>query len=313
MQRSQESGQTHMPLSQRVAQMLSLQTPSPITRFTPDWAGADMVSIDIKRDDLIHPIISGNKWRKLKYTLDALPASCRHIISFGGGYSNHLHACGYLCSQTDMRFTAIIRGDYRLSPSPMIADLQRWGADIVYVNKLTYQRRTDDDYLQQLQHQYPDAVIIPEGGSQQHALAGVAEILSEQQTHYDHVLVPVGSGATLAGLITALKPQQTATGIAVLKGEGYLEYLVNNLLSANRADTSWVIDHRFHGGGYGKSNKEIAALCEAVHTGYGIPIEPVYSGKLFLALKHMLAEGHFTKGSRLMVVHTGGLQGKRKV
>ncbi|MBU3021467.1 pyridoxal-phosphate dependent enzyme [Aestuariibacter sp. A3R04] len=296
------------------ASKLAVRLPSPIEPFTPSWQGADQVSLFIKRDDLIHPIISGNKWRKLKYALDTMPNDTKHIVSFGGGYSNHLHACGYLCHKLGLQFTAIVRGDYSHSLTPMLKDLHHWNTNVEYVNKLTYKRRNDTDYLTALRTRFAAAYIIPEGGSQRAALKGMAELVEEESsTHFNHFLVPVASGATLAGLAIAITPQQSATGIAVLKGQGYLESLVKTFVGLPTAENNWYINHDYQCGGYAKTNTALQNLCDEMTNEYHVPVEPVYSGKVFLALKTLLARGHFARNSRILVIHTGGLQGLRQV
>ncbi|MBU2979470.1 pyridoxal-phosphate dependent enzyme [Alteromonas sp. C1M14] len=295
----------------QIESALNLTLPSPVLPFSPNWPGAEKVTMHIKRDDLIHPVISGNKWRKLKYTFRALPPACKHIMSFGGGYSNHLHACAYLCMRNNIAMTAMVRGDYSHNLTPMLHDLKNWGTRVQFVDKKTYQRRTEPGYLAHLHQQYPHTFIVPEGGSHAPALQGVAELLSENPQTFDHVLVPVGSGATLAGLITALKPPQSAIGIAVLKGKGYLEDLVRGLLPREYTDKNWSIAHDYHGGGYGKAPSSLVEFCNLFTTEFEIPIEPVYSGKLMFAVKEMLRTGYFPDNSRLLLLHTGGMQGAR--
>lgn len=303
-----------MLFSDFAANKLGIRLPSPIESFTPCWPGADQVRLFIKRDDLIHPVISGNKWRKLKYALNTMPANTKHIVSFGGGYSNHLHACGYLCHQLGLLFTAIVRGNYSQSLTPMLRDLRSWHAHIEYVDKITYKRRDDDEYLAGLRVRFPDAYIVPEGGSQQAALLGMAELVEEELSgHFNHFIVPVASGATLAGLITAISPRQSAMGIAVLKGQGYLESLVKTFVGLPTAEKNLYINHEYHCGGYAKKNSSLLDICDEMSNEYNVPVEPVYSGKLFLALKALLAKGYFASNSKILVVHTGGLQGLRQV
>lgn len=266
----------------------------------------------IKRDDLIHPVISGNKWRKLKYTFRSLPPSCNHILSFGGGYSNHLHACAYLCMRNNIPMTAIVRGDYSHNLPPMLKDLKTWGTKVQFVDKKTYQLRSAPSYLADLHRQYPNTYIVPEGGSHLPAIKGVAELLDENTPEFDHVIAPVGSGATLAGLISALKAPQSAIGIAVLKGKGYLEDLVRGLLPLECKNKNWSIAHNYHGGGYGKASTSLVEFCNVFNAEFGIPIEPVYSGKLMFAVKEMLHTGYFPDNSRLLLLHTGGMQGARQ-
>lgn len=296
---------------------LKIATPSVETTIQPNWAAQHGITLTVKRDDLLHPIISGNKWRKLKYALlPAIEANTKHIISFGGGFSNHVHALGYCCHKLKIRFTAIIRGDYSQNPSPMLLDLVGWNAEIQYVDRKTYQQRAEPNYLKLLQQQYPDALVIPEGGSQLQALQGVEEIIQELQSEYDYILAPVASGGTLAGLIQGankhIKQHNCQIlGIGVLKGEDYLEQLVRDLLKEDDATKNWQINHNYHFGGYAKSNHELAKFCHEFYQQTDIEIEPVYSGKLFFALGELINKGFFAKKCRILALHTGGLQGAR--
>lgn len=300
-----------------IVKQLFMQPPSPEQMITSSWAKLHNIQISIKRDDLLHPIISGNKWRKLKYALlEASDNDVKHIISFGGGYSNHLHALGYCCQQLGIRLSAIVRGDYSQNLSPMLQDLLNWGTDIQYVDRKTYQQRAEPQYLEILTAQYPEALLIPEGGSQQQALKGVSEIIQELTQQYDYILAPVASGGTLAGLIDGLaQPENTPPsqilGIAVLKGHGYLEQLVGTLLPDRHHQVDWKINHDYHFGGYAKCNNELSKFCAQFEQQNHITIEPVYSGKLFYALYQLTISGHFPSGSRVLALHTGGLQGAR--
>ena len=195
---------------QQLVKQLGIKTPSPLQVITPNWQVIENYQITVKRDDLIHPIISGNKWRKLKYALlEAINSGAQHILSFGGGYSNHLHALGYCCHELKIEFTAIVRGDYSQNPSPMLLDLAKWQTKISYVDRKTYQQRTNVDYLHGLQQRHPNAVLIPEGGSWRYAIKGVAEIITELPEQFDNILAPVASGGTLAGLISASEHYNT--------------------------------------------------------------------------------------------------------
>lgn len=299
-----------MPIPSNLTQTLSLTLPSPLQRFSPPWPGADKLTMWIKRDDSIHPVISGNKWRKLQQALTTLPQGTQRIISFGGGYSNHLHALGYVCHKFKIPFTAIIRGDYCTRLTPMLGDLQSWDCDLQFINKATYKLRDDPDYLAQWHQRFPHSVIIPEGGSQVQALAGMQDMVAEIDTDFTQILLPVGSGGSLAGVASALSSHQHATGIAVLRGQDYLEERVNSLLPAPR--NNWHIEHRFHHGGYAKAPQGLLDFCHTLFGQTGLAVEPVYSGKLFYAVAELIAEGAFAAGEKLVLVHTGGLQGARK-
>ena len=300
----------------------SLTLPSPLIPFRPIWEGADKVSLFVKRDDAIHPVMSGNKWRKLSHALTSpLPKA---IVSFGGGFSNHLHALGFVCHKLGIPLNAIIRGDYSASPTPMIEDLKSWGTHINYVDRITYKKRNDSAYLQQLKQQHPDATIIPEGGSQAQALQGIEDMVDEIDIDFDFIVAPVASGATLAGIVSALNKRNKnnaadthqlavckAIGVGVLKGEDYLEGLVEQFLPASLSRSNWHIEHNYHFGGYAKASNELRTFCNDFNSAFEFDIEPVYSGKAFWAIKDMLAKGMFEDGSRIVVLHTGGLQGAR--
>lgn len=299
-----------------------LTLPSPLIPFKPNWEGASKVSLFVKRDDAIHPVMSGNKWRKLSHALTSpLPKT---IVSFGGGFSNHLHALGFVCYKLGIPFNAVIRGDYSAAPTPMIEDLKSWGTRIDYVDRVTYKKRNDSAYLLHLKQQQPDAMIIPEGGSQAQALQGIKDMVDEIDIDFDFIVAPVASGATLAGIVSALNKRNennakdtlhhtgcNAVGVGVLKGEDYLEGLVEQFLPASLGRSNWHIEHNYHFGGYAKAPNELQTFCNDFNNTFDFDIEPVYSGKAFWAVKDMLAKGMFEDGSRIVVLHTGGLQGAR--
>lgn len=293
---------------EKLEEQLGIQLPSPLEPFTPNWPGADKRQILVKRDDLIHPLISGNKWRKLKHALATLPKS---VITFGGGYSNHLHALGFVCHRLNIPMRAIVRGHYP-NLTPTLQDLNQWGTDIEFVDKIEYKKRAQPDYLESLSERSPEAAVIPEGGSQDQALLGVAEILQELPETPDYILAPVASGGTLAGLISA-GSDASILGIGVLKGEEYLNSLVEQLLpkATREQQCHWKILADYHHGGYAKAPADLKAFCDEFNQAHGFDIEPVYSGKLFWALKDLLAKEFFPEGTTIVMLHTGGLQGAR--
>lgn len=297
-------------------QQLAIAQPSPEQVIKPAWSGLEQLSVTVKRDDLLHAIISGNKWRKLQHSLlTAMQHNLVHIVSFGGGFSNHLHALGYCCHILNIKFTAIIRGDYSANPSPMLKDLLRWKTDIQFVTKSNYLQRDEPDYLRQLQSQFGKVMIIPEGGSNELALNGIAELVHELNQSYDYIIAPVASGGTLAGLITATRNIPCKIlGIGVLKGEAYLAELVQNLLPSDLQtlpSVHWSINHDYHFGGYAKSSQELKDFCADFYQQTQIAIEPIYSGKLFFALRELIGQKYFPLGSKILALHTGGLQGTR--
>jgi 1-aminocyclopropane-1-carboxylate deaminase len=318
--------------TESIETQFSIITPSPLQKIEAPWTrffiddSTKKVEVWCKRDDLLHGVIAGNKWRKLAKPLQDFqlnPAS--HVLSFGGPYSNHLHALGYCCNQLNIKFTAVIRGAYLKDQAlnRTLQDLNNWNANLVFVDKMTYQQRTDRNYLATLRKDMSVDVIIPEGGSQQDALFGMQAMLDEihlanSSRPFDAVLLPVGSGASMAGVIENCpsKLAKHIIGIGVLQGEGYLEGLVNQFLNKDTPHLPWHINHQFHCGGYAKSNLELETFCKEVNQQQAkqdtpICIEPVYSGKCFFALKTLIQQRYFAPNSKILIIHTGGLQGAR--
>jgi len=276
------------------------------------------LQVYIKRDDLLHPIISGNKWRKLKYNLKAaINENKNSILSFGGSYSNHIHALAFACYQQGLGSVGIIRGEQEYAHNFTLSWARHWGMKLEFVDRKTYRKRQQNQYIKELQQKFPQSFIVPEGGSNTLALSGVGDICSELQQQgitYDHLLLPVGSGGTLAGLIDSDKNQHNLLGIAVLKqGNSCANYLsteVNKLLPQRAKHFSnWQILNNYHRGGYAKfSALDLERLREFISI-TNIPFEPVYSGKMILALLDLITQGYFQAYDKIMLLHTGGLQG----
>lgn len=271
------------------------------------------ISVQVKRDDQIDKVISGNKWRKLKYNLlHAKAINAKGIITFGGCFSNHIHACALACKQQQLSAIGIIRGEEDNQDNYTLAWAKHWGMQLSFVDRKTYRSRNEKSYLQRLQQQYPDYLIVPEGGSNTLALIGMAEVIDElnQQSEFDTLLSPVGSGGTLAGLISADKNQHKILGISVLKQDGYLVKQVNDLLPEHaKAHTNWQLMSQYHGGGYAKFSAQDAQRIRSFSAVVGIDFEPVYSGKMILALLDLMSTGYFPAHHRIVLLHTGGLQG----
>jgi len=276
-----------------------------------------------KRDDLIHSDISGNKWRKLKFNLQgACEQDINHIVSFGGAYSNHIHALAAAGFYFGFKTTGIIRGEDFYRNNPTLRQAQEWGMKLHFVDRKTYRLRHDNEYLKTLKIQYPEAVIVPEGGTNLAALQGVkevaTEILSQADFNIDHIFTATGSGGTLAGLISgfsqksSIQLQKTKiTGIAVLKQADYLKNEISNLLIEDDVSNpiSWQLKTDYHLGGYAKVSNEHAQFCHEFELQTEVPIEPIYTGKMFAAIFKLIEQGEIKAGSNIIALHTGGLQG----
>jgi len=275
------------------------------------------VDVKVKRDDLIHDIISGNKWRKLKYNLVQLKSeNYQGALTFGGSYSNHIHAFAFACKQQNIPCIGVIRGEAEYANNYTLRWARHWGMHCHFVDRKTYRRRFETDFLAELSELFPNYFIIPEGGSNHFAIPGVAEVIAElnQQCHFDTLMTPVGSGGTLAGLITgdsvANCKQHKILGVAVLKQAEYLIKEVKELLTPNGfIHNNWQLLTEFHRGGYAKfSSNDVQRILD-FNQQTGVTFEPVYSGKMILALLDLLEQGEFKPHERIILLHTGGLQG----
>ncbi|GLX84207.1 1-aminocyclopropane-1-carboxylate deaminase [Thalassotalea loyana] len=290
-----------------------MSTPSPITPLHHPLFEQANISVCIKRDDQIHPIISGNKWRKLKGNVElALQQGKKGIVSFGGAYSNHIHALSYACKINGLSSVGIIRGEQHFQENATLSQAKSWGMNLQFVDRATYKLRHDEAFLIQVRDNYPDHLIVPEGGTNDAALTGVGEVMDELETQleFDTIITPVGSAGTIAGLIKSDKNKHNIVGISVLKGAQYLEDEVKKLIQDDtNQTTNWEILHDFHLGGYAKfSTRDIQHLAQ-LNKQLGVMFEPIYSGKMLLAFISLVEQGYFSSGERVVLLHTGGLQG----
>lgn len=272
----------------------------------------------VKRDDLLHTEISGNKFRKLKYPLLALQSKKSTLVTMGGLWSNHLHALAYAAALGGWQSIGLVRGAVGMT-SATLEDCQRFGMQIQFVSRFSYrQLRADAQAWRHYVAPIDDSYIwLPEGGSTPTALRGVAELVDEieQQLQFipEVLMVACGTGATLAGILAGLRGRSRVIGIAVLKDAAYLHQEIARLLqqAGYPAYKNYQLMTDFHHGGYGKAPPELRQFCRDFSQALALPIEPVYTGKLFYAL-HKLQQAHvFHTDERLLVVHTGGLQGAR--
>ncbi|WP_286234677.1 1-aminocyclopropane-1-carboxylate deaminase/D-cysteine desulfhydrase [Thalassotalea sediminis] len=286
---------------------------SPVQRLKHPLFAQYNLHVSVKRDDLIHPIISGNKWRKLKYNLQfAKTAGYKGVISFGGAYSNHIHALAYACFQQQLPSIAFIRGESHYAANATLKQAISWGMKCKFLDRESYKKRSDNTFIDHIQQQYPEYFIIPEGGTNFHALKGVQELCHElnSQVEFDTIITPVGSAGTISGLITGDMQQHQILGIAVLKQAGYLRDDIKSLLLEHNCNAkNWQLLTAYHGGGYAKFDNDLLAQMRDFSQVTQLPIEPIYSGKMIVALLALIKQGFFPVGHRIVVLHTGGLQG----
>ena len=290
------------------------------------------VELRLLRADAVHPVISGNKAYKLKYNLEAaLNEGAAAVLSFGGVWSNHLHALAYSCYLLQLPCIAVIRGEAELIPkSAMLQDLQRWGCQLHFVPRKEYRLRDGPDWLATLRQQFPDSYIIPEGGSSALANPGLAELALQlesacQNDHWqpDQVWCAVGTAGTLAGLINGRKSDYQLVGVPVLKGADFLIQDIRHKLT-QPGDQHQGLPEKCqllldgHWGGYGKAPPELlqemqvlSASLQSIDESSVPELDPIYTGKLVSRLWHALQKNDIPGGSRIVLIHTGGLQGRR--
>lgn len=297
------------PRLQAVEQLLSV---SSLTQIVDAELSARQVELWIKRDDLLHPILSGNKWRKLKYILNhALQNGYETVISMGGAYSNHLHALAFLGQVLGIKTAAFIRGEKPGVLNPTLVDLQCWGMDLRFVSRFDYRQLRGFKGCDSLPELAPAEYWLPEGGSVTLALQGVAEIFAEVDRAFDVLMSACGTGTTLAGLIAAAPKTMHILGVATLKNAGFLGEDVQQLLSGVDQPQSWEILVDYHFGGFAKTRPELSRFIQQFSVRHGVVLEPVYTGKVLFAFYDLLQKGYFKPGQRVLMLHTGGLQGSR--
>ncbi|ALD21897.1 1-aminocyclopropane-1-carboxylate deaminase/D-cysteine desulfhydrase [Hymenobacter sp. DG25A] len=277
------------------------------------------VRLVLLRDDLTHPELPGNKWRKLKYNLQEARRQRHHtLLTFGGAYSNHLAAVAAAGRLTGLRTIGVVRGEELQNRpiqalNPTLAQAVADGMQLLYLDRTTYRRKQEPDVLADLLQETGPAYVIPEGGSNALALPGCAELVTalQSQMPFDYLCVACGTGGTLAGLLTGLQGTQQAVGVAALKGGEFLRQEVDGLTLAatGQAFTNYDLQTGYHAGGYARFSPEILGFIRSFQERHGVLLDPVYTGKMLWAVLDLLTKGYFPPGSTVVAVHTGGLQG----
>jgi 1-aminocyclopropane-1-carboxylate deaminase len=268
-------------------------------------------NISVLREDLVHPVMGGNKWRKLKYNLEDFKNSGKKVIvTFGGAYSNHLCAVAVAGKQFGFNTVGVIRGE-NIS-NERIALMKTNGMKLHFIDRSSYRLKEDVSFLEKLAGMLKEKGLVdhpqhifylPEGGNNLSAVKGAAEIMNDIPTTTNYICCAMGTGATLAGISSGLKVHQRALGIAVLKGENFLEKTIKGY-GVKMIQTE--INHDFHFGGYAKTDQRLLNFCDEFNSIYNFKIEPVYTGKLFFGISDLISEKYLS-GKNIVVVHTGGV------
>lgn len=262
--------------------------------------GCDSVSVSMKRLDLWHPVVSGNKFFKLKYNLEAASKmGAKRIVTFGGAFSNHIAACAYACKYAGFESIGIIRGE-ELAHQERNATLrfaESCGMQLQFVSREIYSQK-------QLPFKIASTdFIVPEGGANAWGVQGCREILSKSDSKFDFIAVSLGTGVTAAGLSHALFPQQQLLVFSALKGT-LTDSDFFTFADANRCR----LFEQYHGGGYAKCPPELVYFINDFYKQNGFLLDPIYTGKMMFGLGDLVQNGFFKKGAKILAIHTGGLQ-----
>jgi 1-aminocyclopropane-1-carboxylate deaminase len=266
------------------------------------------VQLVVKREDEIHPIISGNKYRKLKYNLEeAKTRGFKTLLTFGGAFSNHIAAVAEVGKQFGFKTIGVIRGEelvYKIDENPTLKFAQQSGMYFKFVTRKVYRTKTSEKFIDGLKAEFGDFYLIPEGGTNALAVTGCEEILTEKDRNFDYICCAVGTGGTLSGLINCSKPGQQILGFPALKGDFLKEDIGKFVHKKN-----WQLVTDYHFGGYAKINQALISFINEFKKNYQIPLDPIYTGKMMFGIFDLIENGYFSQGSKILAIHTGGLQG----
>ncbi|MBT5229424.1 MAG: 1-aminocyclopropane-1-carboxylate deaminase/D-cysteine desulfhydrase [Methylococcales bacterium] len=263
----------------------------------------------VLREDQNHPEIPGNKFWKLKYNLkQAMTERQDTLLSFGGAYSNHILALAQAGQLLGLKTIGVIRGEPHDELNPILLKAVAAGMTLDYLSRSDYRLKHTEAITEALIAKHGRCFIVPEGGSNALAVKGTSEILPRINEPFDVVCAAVGTGGTLAGLIQSLQPRQQAIGFSVLKGGGFLQEEVASWLTPKApSEKQWQLQLDYHFGGYAKVKPELLNFITQFHSDHRIPIEPVYTGKLFFGLFDLIEKDYFSPGQTILAIHTGGV------
>jgi len=270
------------------------------------------VELFIKREDEIHPFVSGNKFRKLKYNLqEAKNQGYKTLLTFGGAFSNHIVATAVAGKIMGFKTIGIIRGDelaidfqQTILENPTLHEAHKNGMTFEFISREIYRNKTSTIFLEELKQKFGDFYLIPEGGTNELAIKGCEEILVAEDSIFDYICCAVGTGGTISGLINASKNHQKVIGFPALKGDFLTSEIEKYVRKSN-----WELQTNFHFGGYAKYNQTLIRFINDFKNETNVLLDPIYTAKMIFGLLEIIKKDGFQKGSRILAIHTGGLQG----
>lgn len=266
------------------------------------------ISVQIKREDLIHPFVSGNKFRKLKYNLlQAKEENQETLLTFGGAFSNHIAAVAFAGKEKGFKTIGIIRGDElegKVSENPTLLFAQNCGMQLEFISREAYRLKQEISFLENLKQKFGHFYLIPEGGTNALAIKGCQEILTEDDAKFDYICCSIGTGGTILGIINSVLPHQKVLGFPALKGD-FLKKEIRNFAQ----NDNWELITAYHFGGYGKVNTELIEFINQFYLENKIPLDPIYTGKMVFGVIDLIQKNYFPAESKILLIHTGGIQG----
>ena len=266
------------------------------------------ITLFIKREDLLHPHISGNKFRKLKYNLaQAKKENKEMLLTFGGAFSNHILAVAAAGSEYGFKTVGIIRGDElenKIADNPTLQKAQDFGMVFEFVTREIYSDKDNPKFIEQLKEMFGDFYLLPEGGTNDLAVKGCEEILTDEDAKFDYICCAVGTGGTISGIINCSKKGQQVLGFPALKGD-FLSEDIRKFV----ANSNWELILDYHFGGYGKVTEELILFINDFYKKHKIPLDPIYTGKMVFGVLDLITKNYFPENSKILIIHTGGLQG----
>jgi 1-aminocyclopropane-1-carboxylate deaminase len=269
------------------------------------------IEVDLLRLDKVHPVVSGNKLFKLHYFLqEALQSTHKHIITFGGAYSNHLAATAFACREKGLKCTGIVRGEPPVKQSHTLQHCREMGMQLHFISREEYDRKEQPAFLQSIESRYGIHLLVPEGGYHPLGAKGAAMIMNHvPQSEYSHIACALGTATTVAGLISAAGKNQLVMGFCVLKGMADINNRLHYLLDGRYDPAVFMPVHEYCFAGYAKKDPAVFSFMNRVWQQQQVPTDFVYTAKMLYGVYDMAGKGFFTPGSRVLCIHTGGLQG----
>ena len=267
------------------------------------------IELFIKREDLLHPVISGNKYRKLKYNLaEAKRIGYKKLLTFGGAFSNHIVAVAGAGKEFGFETIGIIRGEElmdKIGENPSLQFAHEHGMQFHFTDRTSYRDKTAPEFLSKLEQMFGSFYLIPEGGTNNLAIKGCEEILTyEDKIEFSHICCAIGTGGTISGIINSSSENQQIIGFSSLKGDFLSEVICNFVQKKN-----WNVNCTYHFGGYGKVSEELIDFLNQFYQETKIPLDPIYTGKMMFGIIDLIQDNYFPPHSKILAIHTGGLQG----